>query len=102
MIDITPILNAIIALLAAIITAVVVPWLKARTTAAQRENLQAWARIAVKAAEQAYAGQRGKGMEKKQEVYDFLHDKGCSVDFDELNTAIEAAVHELIQVPAGV
>ena len=61
--DITPIVNAVIALAAAVVTAVLIPWIKSKTTAAQREEINAWVRIAVTAAEQIYTG-TGKGKEK--------------------------------------
>ena len=37
-IDLTSIANAVIALIAAIITAFVIPWIRSKTTAAQFEN----------------------------------------------------------------
>ena len=54
MTDITPIIEAVFALLAAIITAVVIPYIKNRTTAQQQAEINAWVRIAVTAAEQVY------------------------------------------------
>ena len=56
MIDLTPIFQAVIALLAALITYKLIPWIKSRTTKQQQENLYAAARIAVYAAEQLFAG----------------------------------------------
>ena len=53
--NITPILQAVAALLATIITAVVVPYVKSRTTASQQAQINAWVRIAVSAAEQIYS-----------------------------------------------
>lgn len=71
MTDITPIVNAVIALAAAVVTAFVIPWIKSKTTAAQREEIEAWVRIAVTAAEQIYKGS-GRGEEKKEYVLEFL------------------------------
>ena len=93
-IDITSIIEAIIALISAIITVYLIPWIKSKTTAAQRSELVAWAKIGVAAAEQIYAGQ-GRGEEKKQYVLDFLADKGFTLDEDSINNAIEAAVKQL-------
>ncbi|MCX4357019.1 MAG: phage holin, LLH family [Oscillospiraceae bacterium] len=95
--DITAIVNAVIALIAAIITAFVIPWIKSRTTSQQREDLIAWIKIAVSAAEQIYKGEK-RGEEKKQFVLDFLEDNGFSVDDDSVNAAIEAAVKQLNSV----
>lgn len=93
-IDITPIINAAIALIAAVVSVFLIPWIKSKTTAQQRSELVAWAKIGVAAAEQIYVGQ-GRGEEKKQYVLDFLKSKGFTVDEDSVNNAIEAAVKQL-------
>ena len=94
MIDITAVVNAVIAVVAAIISAFVIPWIKSKTTAQQREELVAWAKIAVSAAEQIYSG-AGRGKEKKQYVLDFQAEHGLVVDEESVNAAIEAAVKQL-------
>ncbi len=93
-IDITTIVNAVIALIAAIISAFVIPWIRSKTTAQQREDLVAWVKIAVSAAEQIFKGDK-RGEEKKQYVLDFLKKNGFSVNEDAVNAAIEAAVKQL-------
>lgn len=97
MIDITVIINAFIALVAAVVSAFFVPWIKSKTTAQQREDLVAWVKIAVAAAEQLYKGSK-KGAEKKKYVLDFLAEHGFSVDEDIVDAAIEAAVKQLNSV----
>ena len=94
MIDITPIVNAVIALLAAGVSVFLIPWIKSKTTDAQRKELLEWVKIAVAAAEQLYNGQ-GRGEEKKQYVLDFLASMGFTVDEEAINAAIEAAVNQL-------
>ncbi len=89
--DITPVVNAVIALAAALVTAFVIPWIKSKTTAAQREEIEAWVNIAVVAAEQIYNGS-GRGEEKKAYVVDFLKSKGFDVDTASINLMIESAV----------
>lgn len=64
-IDITPIVNAAIALIGAGVSVFLIPWLKSQTTEAQRKELTAWVKIGVAAAEQLYKG-AGRGEEKKQ------------------------------------
>ena len=49
-IDLTSIANAVIALIAAIITAFVIPWIRSKTTAAQFERIKIWVTVAVEAA----------------------------------------------------
>ena len=93
MTDLTPILNAVIALLAALITALVIPWIKRKTSAQDREELLRWVEIAVAAAEQIWGSAQGE--EKKKAVADFLREKGFSFSEREIDSAIEAAVLQL-------
>ena len=88
--DITPIIQALIALCAAWITAFVIPWVKAKTGAQGTENLMEWVSIAVQAAEQLYTAADGE--KKKEYVLAFLEDKGYMVDENEIDVAIESAV----------
>lgn len=94
MIDITPIVNAVIALLAAGVSVFLIPLIKSKTTDAQRKELLEWVKIGVAAAEQLYKG-AGRGEEKKQYVIDFLKQKGFKVDEESVINAIEAAVKQL-------
>ena len=88
-IDLTPIVQAFIALLAALITAKVIPWIKSKTTTQQQILLQATVDILVSAAEQLYGA--GRGPEKLQYVKAELAKRGFNID----TAAIEAAVREL-------
>lgn len=94
MTDITPIIEAVFALLAAIITAVVIPYIKNRTTAQQQAEINAWVRIAVTAAEQVYKG-TGRGEEKKAFVLEWLKSHGVTVDTEKLDALIESAVYDM-------
>lgn len=88
MIDLTPIFEAILALLAALVTYKLIPWIKARTTAEQQSLLAAMVRTLVYAAEQLYGA--GKGAEKLDYVISELEKRGFTAD----RAAIEAAVAE--------
>lgn len=90
-INLTPAINAFIALVAALVSAFLIPWIKANTTAKQREQMMVWVEIAVHAAEQLYKGS-GRGAEKKEYVMQFLADKGYTADLNEIEAAIEAFV----------
>lgn len=92
--DITPIIEAVIALAAAIITAVVIPYIRSRTTASQQQEIAAWVKIAVTAAEQIYTG-TGMGKTKKEYVTVWLQEHGITVDADKLDAMIESAVYEI-------
>lgn len=87
-IDLTAIFQAILALLAAIITYKVIPWIKARTTNEQQSLLKATVRTLVFAAEQIYGA--GKGSEKLEFVIRQLEAQGFTVN----RVEIEAAVGE--------
>lgn len=78
MIDLTPIINAVIALLAMLVTTFLVPWLKANASAKQLEALENACRIAAFAAEQIYGS--GHGAEKMDYAIEWLEKKGYKVD----------------------
>lgn len=92
--DITTIIEAVFALTAAVITAIVIPYIKSRTTAQQQAEINAWVKIAVAAAEQIYTGS-GRGEEKKAYVLNWLAEHGITMDEDRINALIEAAVYDL-------
>ncbi len=94
MFDITPIIEAVIGLVAAIVTAVVIPYIKTRTTAQERQELRDWVNIAVTAAEQLYKGS-GRGAEKKEYVFKWLRERGITVDTEKLDALVESAVYGL-------
>lgn len=95
MTDLTPVINAFIALVAALITAFVVPWIKCNTSAKDREELLKWVEIAVMAAQQLY--HQLDGSKRKEYVLNFLREKGYDVTSAEVDNAIEAAVLKLHQ-----
>lgn len=88
------IVKVITPILGAIITYILVPWIKQITTREQRENIYFWVKVAVAAAEQIYK-EKGQGKLKKEYVVDFLVSKGINITIQELDVLIEAAVKEL-------
>lgn len=92
MINLTPLINAFIAVLAAFLVAYVIPWIKAKTTAKQREDLLVWVDIAVAAAQQLYYQQDGQ--KRLTYALDLLECKGFEID-DTVVDAVEAAVLKL-------
>ncbi len=84
----------VISILGAIITYMVVPYLKSKTSKEQRETIMFWVSVAVSAAEQIF-NERGMGEEKKKFVVGFLVEQGIKVNLDELDVLIESAVKEL-------
>lgn len=92
--DITSIVEAIIGLVAVIITGIIIPYIKKKTTTEQQKQIVAWVKIAVTAAEQIYVGV-GRGPEKKQYVLAWLQERSITVDWNEIDALIESAVYEL-------
>lgn len=88
MIDLTPIFQAVLALLAALITAFVIPWIRSKTTLEQREMLLSITTSLVYAAEQLYGA--GNGSQKMAYVISQLEERGFTADV----AAIEAIVKE--------
>lgn len=95
MIDLTPIINAIIAVLGALALRYVVPWVMERTTAAKRENLLKWVEIAVAAAQQLYY--QSDGQKRLEHALGILEGKGFDVNDEAVLSAVEAAVLKLHQ-----
>ena len=92
--NITPVMEAAVMLLFAILTYVLVPMLRAKLNADQLATIKMWVQIAVNAAEQIYTG-TNKGREKKEYVVAFLESKGFKLDMDSLDKMIESSVLEL-------
>ena len=101
MIDITPIIEAIITVIVLCITTFLIPYIKSKTTAAQQEQIQAWVNIAVMAAEQLIQGS-GKGAEKKEYVIKWLNKHNITFDAEKLDAMIEAAVYKLTNNPTSI
>ena len=93
-INIDIMVKVIIPILGAIVTYLIVPFIKQKTTKEQRENIYFWVRVAVHAAEMIYK-EKGQGKLKKEYVVDFLVSKGINITIQELDILIEAAVKEL-------
>lgn len=92
-IDITPIANALVALVAAVMSAVVLPWVKKKHDAEDLIEFLRWVEIGVGAAEQLF--NPSDGVKKKAYVVNYLEAKGYTLDVDDLENAIEAAVLKL-------
>lgn len=96
MIDLTPIITAVLTLIISLISAFLIPYIKAKTTDGQFKTIKLWVQVAVQAAEMLYVGS-GRGEEKKKYVLDFLNSKGFTLNTEEIDNLIESAVLELKQ-----
>lgn len=92
-VDLTPLLQALLALLAALVTGKLIPWINSRTTERQQANLTVLANTFVYAAEQVFGA--NKGAEKLAYVRAGLQAKGYDVDDKAVLAAIEAAVKQM-------
>ena len=102
-IDITEIAAAVIGLMSAIVTSVIVPLIKAKTTANQQAVLSAIAHTAVLSAQQLYGAQENQ---KKKEyaagyVGKLLKRYSLTIDADEISAAVEAALKEIKSGASG-
>jgi hypothetical protein len=93
MIDLTPLMNAITAVLAAVIVAYVIPWIKSKKTAEETKDLVAWADIAVAAAQQLFY--QFDGETRLEHALGVMREAGFDVDTIEVRNAVEAAVLRL-------
>lgn len=94
-INLTPILQALLGLLAAVITYRLVPWIKENTSEKQRTNLCAAANIAVFAAEQLFGANKELNTAKLNYALERLKEAGFDMDTTVLRCAIESQVKEM-------
>ena len=99
-IDLTPLAEIVISLLAVVITTYLIPWIKARTTSAQQEYIRAAAHVAVYAAEKFYGA--GNGAQKLEYAEKILkEDYGITLNLNKLEAVIDAAIKEMEQAESG-
>jgi hypothetical protein len=91
--NVTLIVEAVISLCVALISAFLIPWVKKKVGAEKMTEFLQWVDIGVAAAEQVYASDATR--EKKDYVLDFLDEKGIVYDRWAVDAAIEAAVIKL-------
>ena len=91
--DYTQIISAVIALISALVSAFLIPWLKTKIDANKLQTIKTYVEIGVKAAEQLYAATDGE--EKKAYVINFLAEHGIRFYVSTIDQLIEAAVLQL-------
>lgn len=104
MINLTPILQALIGLLAAFVTYRIIPMIKARTSLEQQARIRAAVNVAIFAAEQIYGA--GNGDAKLDYAIKWLEDNGYHVSRAEIEAAVYEAFNkekppEAIENPVG-
>lgn len=97
MVNITPVVNAIIALLGVIITCFVIPLVKSVHSKIEDERIQKAVDAACKWAEQTL--KNVSGSEKRRRVLEYmqtwLEARGYTYDIDQLDIYLEASVFDL-------
>lgn len=86
-IDLTQIILAVLALIAALFTHRLKPWIKANTTEKQEAIIDTAIQIAVFAAEQIYGA--GHGAEKMEYAQKYLFDHGYNIDVRRIEAAVQ-------------
>ena len=94
MIDLTPIVNALITLIGLLLTTFLIPWIRTKVSNEKLEEIRKWTSVGVKAAEMIYK-ESGMGETKKNYVRKFLEGKGYKLDVDTVDALIEATVREM-------
>ena len=94
MVDLTQVILALLTLAFSAVSAFLIPYIKAKVSSEQLDTIKFWVNIAVEAAEMIYTG-TGRGQEKKAYVVKLLNSKGFTLNPEEIDSIIEAAVLEL-------
>lgn len=93
-IDMTTIFEALVGLVVAILSTVVIPYIKQRLGAERYEYYKKLAKVAVQAMEMLFR-EAGAGEEKKAAAIEYLRSLGVNLPEAELSVLIESAVCEL-------
>lgn len=91
--DLTSIVEGVIALAVTVLTVFVLPWISGKTNAQEREDLLRWVDIAVAAAQQLYYQMDGEA--RLNYALALLEEKGYDIDDGAVVDAVEAAVLKL-------
>ena len=91
--DWTKVFLALLTIIGAVITGMLIPWFKSKLNAEQLNKLDYWLRIFIAAAETAFG--KGEGAKKKQWVLERICSLGLTFDLDAVSDAIDGLCREL-------
>lgn len=100
MLDLTPLVEAIIALAATAITVFLIPWLRERFGNEKLEKARGWVEIAVLAAEKLYGA--GNGDAKLAYAEKILAEHKIKLDMDTLKAMVDAEIKKMEQAETVV
>lgn len=98
-IDYTAVILAIISVIGAILTKVLVPYLKSKIDEQKLSEIKFWVDIAVIAVEKAFETEPGMGEVKKYQVMEFIQKLNLPITEEQLEFLIDAVVEEIINRP---
>lgn len=86
-VDLTPLLQAVLSLCASLITMFLIPWIRSKYSAEQRQHIAAVYQTAVYAVEQMFGA--GNGDQKLQAAVEYLESQGITVDLKEIEAEVK-------------
>lgn len=92
-VDWTPIFQAVIALASAVITGLLIPWIRNKCKESKLDNLNMYLKVLMSAAETYFGSEMGQ--QKKQFVLDELKRNGIYFDEETVQDALEAMWRQL-------
>lgn len=102
MTNLTPIINALILLIAAILSVYVIPLIKAHVKRKDLDILEKWVTVGVGAAEQLF--DKSEWEKKREYVFEFMREHGYVIDETVINTLENAVLklhHQLYSYDKG-
>lgn len=100
MLDLTPLLEAVISLAITAITVFLIPWLRNKYGAETLNKAKSFVEVAVYAAEKAYGA--GNGEKKLAYVESYLAEKKIKLDFNTLKVLVDAQIKKMEQAEPPV
>ena len=99
MVDITVIISSIIVILSVVLTVFIIPMIKERTTAEQRNKIQTYIEAAVSAAEILFPTIDGikYGKKKLEYVAEVLQKQGITFDVDDITDEIRVMIESTVE-----
>lgn len=100
MLDLTPLLEAVISLAITAITAFLIPWIRNKYGTETLNKAKSFVEVAVYAAEKAYGA--GNGEKKLAYVENYLAQKKIRLDFNTLKVLVDAQIKKMEQAEPSV
>ena len=93
--DFTSIFEGLLIIFLAIITKILIPYVKTKISIQSTAETEYWVKLAVQAIEQISFTSGQKGKEKKEYVINWLKEHNIKYDEEKIDAQIESAVYQL-------